>query len=62
MSFMCGSETIKEYNLTTKKNGWVRRCSSEGHECEKVSIEKIKHFVSKRHLILRVLEKIVENF
>ena len=43
----CGSKTIKEFNLTTKKKDAVRRCSSEGYECEKVSIEKIKHFVSK---------------
>ena len=43
----CGSETIKDYNFITKKNDAVRRCSSEGYECEKVSIEKIKHFVSK---------------
>ena len=43
----CGSKTIKEFNLITKKNDAVRRCSSEGYECEKVAIEKIKHFVSK---------------
>ena len=43
----CGSKTVKEYNLTTKKNDAVRRCSSEGYECEKVAVEKIKHFVSK---------------
>src|SRR6056300_1597825 len=43
----CGSITIKEFNKTTKKTDAVRRCSSEGYECEKVSIEKIKHFVSK---------------
>ena len=25
----------------------VRRCTSEGFDCEKIAIEKIKHFVSK---------------
>ena len=43
----CGSKTVKDFNLSTKKKDAVRRCSSEGYECEKVAIEKIKHFVSK---------------
>ena len=43
----CGSKTTKEYNEITKKNDAVRRCTSEGYECEKISIEKLKHFVSK---------------
>ena len=43
----CGSKTIKEFNLITKKQDAVRRCSSEGYFCEKISIEKLKHFVSK---------------
>ena len=43
----CGSKTIKEFNLITKKNDAVRRCSSEGYDCDKISIEKLKHFVSK---------------
>ena len=59
----CGSETIKDFNLTTKKKDAVRRCSSEGYECEKVSIEKIKHFVSKEAFNIEGLgKKIVENF
>ena len=59
----CGSKTIKEFNLITKKNDAVRRCSSEGYECEKVSIEKIKHFVSKDALNIDGFgKKIVENF
>ena len=33
---------IKEYNSITKKKDAVRRCSSEGYECEKVAIEKIQ--------------------
>ena len=43
----CGSKTIKEFNSQTKKHDAVRRCTSEGFKCEKISIEKIKHFVSK---------------
>jgi len=59
----CGSKTIKEFNLTTKKKDAVRRCSSEGYECEKVSIEKIKHFVSKEAFNIDGFgKKIVENF
>jgi len=59
----CGSETIKEYNSITKKNDAVRRCSSEGYECEKMSIEKIKHFVSKEAFNIDGFgKKIVENF
>ncbi len=59
----CGSSTIKDYNLITKKNDAVRRCSSEGYECEKISIEKIKHFVSKEAFNIEGLgKKIVENF
>ena len=59
----CGSKTIKEYNYTTKKEDAVRRCSSEGFICEKISIEKIKHFVSKEALNIDGFgKKIVENF
>ncbi len=59
----CGLKTIKEFNLTTKKEDAVRRCSSEGFECEKVAIEKIKHFVSKEALNIEGFgKKIVENF
>ncbi len=59
----CGSKTIKEFNSTTKKEDAVRRCSSEGYECEKVSIEKIKHFVSKEAFNIDGFgKKIVEKF
>ena len=59
----CGSKTIKEYNLVTKKKDAVRRCSSEGFECEKVGVEKIKHFVSKEAFNIDGFgKKIVENF
>ena len=59
----CGSKTIKDYNFLTKKEDAVRRCSSEGFECEKVSIEKIKHFVSKEAFNIEGFgKKIVEKF
>ena len=58
----CGSKTIKEFNIATKKNDAVRRCTSEGYECEKVSVEKLKHFVSKEALNIDGLgKKIIEN-
>ena len=59
----CGSNTFKEFNNLTKKEDSVRRCSSEGFECEKVSIEKLKHFVSKEAFNIDGLgKKIIENF
>ena len=59
----CGSKTIKEFNIVTKKKDAVRRCTSEGYDCEKISIEKLKHFVSKEALNIDGFgKKIVENF
>ena len=59
----CGSKTIKEFNKVTKKNDAVRRCSSEDYKCEKISIEKLKHFVSKEAFNIDGLgKKIVEEF
>ena len=59
----CGSNTVKDFNFTTKKEDAVRRCSSEGYECEKMAIEKIKHFVSKEAFNIDGFgKKIVENF
>ncbi|MDC1040863.1 NAD-dependent DNA ligase LigA [Candidatus Pelagibacter sp.] len=59
----CGSKTIKEFNNVTKKEDAVRRCSSEGYDCEKIAIEKLKHFISKEAFNIEGLgKKIVENF
>ena len=59
----CGGKTVKDYNETTKKQDAVRRCISEGYECEKIAIEKIKHFVSKEAFNIDGFgKKIVENF
>ena len=49
--------------MITKKEDAVRRCSSDGYECEKIAIEKIKHFVSKEAFNIEGFgKKIVENF
>ena len=59
----CGGRTLKDYNEITKKQDAVRRCISEGYECEKIAIEKIKHFVSKEAFNIDGFgKKIVENF
>ena len=59
----CGSKTIKEFNKITKKIDAVRRCSSQGYNCDKISIEKLKHFVSKEAFNIDGFgKKIVENF
>jgi len=59
----CGSKTIKDFNEITKKKDAVRRCISEDYVCEKIAIEKLKHFVSKEAFNIDGLGKrIVKNF
>ncbi len=59
----CGSKTVKEFNNVTKKIDAVRRCSSEGYYCDRISIEKLKHFVSKDAFNIDGLgKKIIEGF
>ena len=59
----CGSKTVKDFNEITKKQDAVRRCMSEGYECKKIAIEKLKHFVSKEAFNIEGFgKKIVENF
>ena len=60
----CGSNTLKEYNISTKKHDAVRRCTNDGYGCERIAIEKLKHFISKDALNIdglgkRVVEKIL---
>ena len=43
----CGSKVVKEYNKLTKKFDAVVRCSSDDYKCDKITIEKLKHFISK---------------
>ena len=63
LSILWKGKTLKDYNETTKKQDAVRRCISEGYECEKIAIEKIKHFVSKEAFNIDGFgKKIVENF
>ena len=59
----CGSKIIKDFNNLTKKFDAVKRCSSEGYKCEKISIEKLKHFISKDALNIDGLgKKVIEKF
>ena len=59
----CGSKAVKEFNAITKKYDAVKRCPSEGFKCEKIAIEKIKHFISKEALNIDGLgKKVVEKF
>ena len=59
----CGSKTAKEFNIVTKKYDAVRRCTNESFSCEKIAIEKIKHFISKEALNIDGLgKKVVEKF
>ena len=59
----CGSKTVKEFNSITKKNDAVRRCVNDGFGCEKIAIQKIKHFISKDALNIEGLgKKVVEKF
>ena len=59
----CGSSVIKEFNQQTKKYDAVKRCTSEGFECGKMAIEKIKHFISKDAFNIDGLgKKVVEKF
>ena len=59
----CGSNTIKEFNIVTKKYDAVRRCTNDSFGCEKIAIEKLKHFISKEALNIDGLgKKVVEKF
>ena len=59
----CGSNTIKEFNKTSKKYDAVRRCTNDGFDCERIAIEKIKHFISKEAINIDGLgKKVVEKF
>ncbi len=59
----CDSKVIKDFNKISKKYDAVQRCSSEGYKCEKIAIEKIKHFVSKEAFNIEGLgKKVVEKF
>ncbi len=59
----CGSKTEKEFNKITKKLDAVRRCTNDGYTCNKIAIEKIKHFISKDAINIDGLgKKVIEKF
>ncbi len=59
----CGSKTIKEFNIITKKYDAVRRCTNDSFDCERIAIEKLKHFISKEALNIDGLgKKVIEKF
>ncbi len=59
---LCGAETIKEINESTKKIDAVRRCSRE-YECKYIAIEKLKHLVSKDAFNIDGLgKKVIDQF
>ena len=59
----CHSNIIKEFNLSTKKYDAIKRCTSEGYDCDKISIEKLKHFISKDAFNIDGLgKKVIEKF
>ena len=59
----CGFNTVKEFNKITKKYDAVRRCPDKGYECNLMTKEKIKHYVSKDAMNIEGLgKKVIENF
>ena len=59
----CGSQTEKEFNKSTKKYDAVRRCTNDSYDCEKIAIEKMKHFISKEAMNIDGLgKKVIEKF
>jgi DNA ligase (NAD+) len=59
----CGSQTIKEININTKKADIVRRCLDEKYKCQLIAKEKLKHFVSKDAFNIDGLgKKVIDQF
>jgi DNA ligase (NAD+) len=59
----CGSDTIKEINLNTRKVDAVRRCLNREYKCQFIAKEKLKHFVSKDAFSIEGLgKKVVDQF
>ena len=59
----CGSQTIKEFNYSTKKKDAVTRCPDIKFNCKEILREKLKHFVSKDALNIDGFgKKIIQNF
>ena len=59
----CGSSTIKEINVNTKKADAVRRCLDKENKCQFIAKEKLKHFVSKDAFNIEGLgKKVIDQF
>ena len=59
---LCGSETKKDFSLSTKKHDAVRRCT-KGYDCKYTAKEKLKHIVSKEAFNIDGLgKKVIEQF
>ncbi len=59
----CGSKTVKEFNISTKKKDAVTRCPDYKFNCKEILKEKLKHFVSKEALNIDGLgKKVIQNF
>ena len=58
----CGSNTIKEFNETTKKYDAVRRCTNDGYGCERIAIEKLNTSPKDALNIEGLGKKVVEKF
>ena len=60
---LCGSDTIKEINVNTKKIDAVRRCLDREYKCQFIAKEKLKHFVSKDAFNIEGLgKKVIDQF
>ncbi|MDA9091834.1 NAD-dependent DNA ligase LigA [Pelagibacteraceae bacterium] len=59
----CGSNTVKEININTKKTDAVRRCLDKDSKCQFIAKEKLKHFVSKDAFNIEGLgKKVIDQF
>ena len=59
----CGSQTIKEININTKKVDAIRRCPDREYKCQQIAKEKLKHFVSKDAFNIEGLgKKVIDQF
>jgi DNA ligase (NAD+) len=60
---LCGSDTVKEININTKKTDAVRRCLDKENKCQFIAKEKLKHFVSKDAFNIEGLgKKVIDQF
>ena len=59
----CGSQTVKELNVNTKKIDAIRRCPDKEYKCQHIAKEKLKHFVSKDAFNIDGLgKKVIDQF